>query len=113
MVPVGLSLIGAGLGLPTVGFIGWFGPRGIASIVFGLLVVEEGVSDRSDELFTIVAWTVVLSVVLHGLSSRPAAAAYGRWFAAQADDHQTMPEANVVKHPHRIRRTHGSQNTIE
>ena len=42
MLPVGLSLLGTGLRVPSVAFLGWFGPRGLASILFALVVVEEG-----------------------------------------------------------------------
>ena len=56
MVPVALSLAGAGLGRPAVGFVGWFGPRGLASVVFALLALDDlgkprqrrGLSDRLD-----------------------------------------------------------------
>lgn len=41
MLPVALCLAGSGLDARTVGFIAWFGPRGLASIIFGLLAVEE------------------------------------------------------------------------
>ena len=41
MVPVAVSMIGTGFGRPATLFIGWFGPRGLASVVFGLLIVEE------------------------------------------------------------------------
>jgi NhaP-type Na+/H+ or K+/H+ antiporter len=72
MVPVALSLIGSGLDRPSVVFIGWFGPRGLASVVFALLAIEElGESAPAvDRAVATVAWTVTLSVVLHGITAR-------------------------------------------
>ncbi len=55
---------------PTMAFIGWFGPRGLASVVFALLVLERGVPEGQTLLTTVVV-TVALSVVLHGLTSVP------------------------------------------
>ena len=45
MVPVALALLGTGARRPTMAFIGWFGPRGLASVVFALLVLERGVPE--------------------------------------------------------------------
>jgi NhaP-type Na+/H+ or K+/H+ antiporter len=76
MVPVAVALIGARFAPSTVAFIGWFGPRGIASIVF-LILGLDGLADAgvpSGPLSAVVAWTVLLSVVLHGLSAEPLAA---------------------------------------
>jgi NhaP-type Na+/H+ or K+/H+ antiporter len=42
MIPVAIAMIGTGASRPTVAFLGWFGPRGLASIVFAVLVLEEG-----------------------------------------------------------------------
>ena len=80
MLPVALSLLGSGLRLPTVGFIGWFGPRGLASVVFAVLAIESIPS--SPELRTVLATmvlTVLLSVLLHGISADPLAERYGAW----------------------------------
>ncbi len=79
MVPVGIALLGTGLKLPSVSFIGWFGPRGLASIVFGLGLLEAALPGQSLMLQTILC-TVAVSVILHGLSATPLASAYGRWY---------------------------------
>jgi NhaP-type Na+/H+ or K+/H+ antiporter len=71
MVPVAISMIGAHLSAWSTGFLGWFGPRGLASIVLGLIVFQDAVSDYSSAMFTVVAATVLLSVFLHGASSGP------------------------------------------
>jgi NhaP-type Na+/H+ or K+/H+ antiporter len=70
MVPVAIAMLGTGAQLPTVAFIGWFGPRGLASIVFALIAVQDGIPDRQMLLATVVM-TILLSVFLHGLSSVP------------------------------------------
>jgi NhaP-type Na+/H+ or K+/H+ antiporter len=77
MLPVALSLRGVGFRWSTVAFLGWFGPRGLASIVFGLLVLEESEIAGAEQIFLVVTWTVLISVFVHGLSARPGASRYG------------------------------------
>lgn len=81
MVPVALALIGARMDRSTVLFVGWFGPRGLASLVFALLALEA-LGSVADEAVAIVSATVMLSVVVHGLSAGPLARRYGRAAAA-------------------------------
>ena len=76
MLPVFLCLIGKGLRRDTQLFIGWFGPRGLASIVFVVMVIGEKLPGN-DTIVAVVVWTIVLSVVLHGLSANLLASAYG------------------------------------
>jgi NhaP-type Na+/H+ or K+/H+ antiporter len=79
MIPVALSLVGTGLDRPTVLFVGWFGPRGLASVVFALLAVEElGESPLVGQAVAVVALTVLLSVALHGVSAGPLGSRYLR-----------------------------------
>ena len=85
LVPVALAAIGTGLHRDTVLFVGWFGPRGLASLVFALLALEELGAD-ADEAVAVIGMTVLLSVVAHGLSASPLAARYGRSAAARAMD---------------------------
>jgi sodium/hydrogen antiporter len=92
MVPVAIALLGTGTRLPTVAFLGWFGPRGLASIVFALIAFDEGIPDRQ-MLLTTVMMTILLSVFLHGLSSVPLVAVYSRWYAAHVAKHPTASEA--------------------
>ena len=96
MVAVAIALTGTGARLPTVAFIGWFGPRGLASIVFGLLALESGIPD-AQPLLTTVMLTIVLSVFLHGISSVPLVAAYSRWYAARTTDDARTPEARPTR----------------
>ena len=100
MLPVALALAGTGLDRPTVLFVGWFGPRGLASVVFALLAVEEiGESSTMGQAIAVVALTVLLSVVLHGVSAGPLGRRYVR-----AEEHVTdveVPRARRPGHRHR------------
>lgn len=97
MVPVAVALAGTGAALATRAFVGWFGPRGLASILFGLLLLEEELG-AANELFAVVAWTVALSVVLHGATAAIGARRYGAWWNAMPHDEQMeMPEAIEVR----------------
>ncbi len=78
MVPVAASLLGARLQRDTVLFLGWFGPRGLASILFALLVVEESSLPGREEILVIVVVTVLFSVFGHGMTAYPGAKWYGR-----------------------------------
>jgi NhaP-type Na+/H+ or K+/H+ antiporter len=73
IVPVAISMIGTRFGRPATFFIGWFGPRGLASVVFGLLIVEELPVDdpRVRTVLSTIVLTVLLSVLAHGISGRP------------------------------------------
>jgi NhaP-type Na+/H+ or K+/H+ antiporter len=77
MVPVAVALAGARLGRTTVAFVGWFGPRGLASVVFALLALEEIGERPAGSAITIISFTVLLSVVAHGVSADPLARRYG------------------------------------
>ena len=81
MLPVALALTGTGLRPATVGYLGWFGPRGLASLVFGLIALEEHLPGMT-LLGDIIAVTVGLSVVLHGATAPSLGNRYGDWFAS-------------------------------
>ena len=86
MVPVALSLVGTGLDRQTVLFMGWFGPRGLASVVFALLAVEElGETAYVVPAIAAVSLTVLLSVVLHGVSAGPLGSRYAGYERAHED----------------------------
>jgi sodium/hydrogen antiporter len=78
MVPVALALAGTGLDRATVAFVGWFGPRGLASVVFGLIAVDTLAPADAKVALAAVTVTVALSVLLHGVTASPLAAGYGR-----------------------------------
>jgi sodium/hydrogen antiporter len=98
MVPVALAMLGSGARGPTIAFVGWFGPRGLASIVFVLIALDDHVPD-GQMLFTTVTCVVALSVVAHGLSSAPLVGRYSRWFATHVAAHSGAEEATPVKVP--------------
>jgi NhaP-type Na+/H+ or K+/H+ antiporter len=83
MLPVAVALLGARLPTRTVVFIGWFGPRGLASIIFAVLALEE-LHTEADRAVTVIGVTVLLSVFAHGLSAKPLASRYGASFADTA-----------------------------
>ena len=100
---VALGLLGSRVRGPTYAFLGWFGPRGIASILFALLVVEP-MLPHSEEILTVVTITVLLSVFLHGMTAAPLSRAYGRRMREAGDDAHEMQR--VDEHPLRIRHRH-------
>ena len=93
MLPVALVLIGSGVDRATVLFVGWFGPRGLASLVFALLALEE-LGPGADPAVAAIAVTVLLSVVAHGASAAPLAARYGASRAGEAEPE--VPDAPDV-----------------
>ena len=91
MVPVAVALSGSRLRPPTVLYVGWFGPRGLASIVFALLLLEDG-PPGADLLVDVVSLTVGLSVLLHGATAAWAAGSYSDWHARAAADDPDLRE---------------------
>jgi NhaP-type Na+/H+ or K+/H+ antiporter len=75
MLPVGLALLRSGLSLPTVTFVAWFGPRGLASIIFALIAVEE-LHGSAELAVAVIGMTVLLSVFAHGVTAKPLAGRY-------------------------------------
>lgn len=109
MLPVALAMTGSGFSLRTLLFLGWFGPRGLASVVFTLVVLERLGSEMpvSETVTTVVTWTVLLSVIAHGLTARPLAEAYGTYCASLGD----IPEArSVPAHRFRVRSLHDAHS---
>ncbi len=98
MLPVAISTIGLGLEPPTRGFLGWFGPRGLASILFGLFALENIEGASGETILLVVTWTCLASVVAHGLSSVPFTRLYGTWLSAMpADQLEIMAEGLKVE----------------
>ncbi len=94
MVPVAISLFGAGLRWPTQLFLGWFGPRGLASILFVLLILEESDVPHASTLFSVTVVTVALSALLHGVTAAPFSHLYGRLTnrMGECEENQTVVE---------------------
>ena len=95
MIPVSISLLGHGLGSASHHFLGWFGPRGLASILYVMLVLEGVALPGRELIFSIVILTVVLSVFVHGITAYPGA----NWYAARigAMRHRT-PDCPELAH---------------
>jgi NhaP-type Na+/H+ or K+/H+ antiporter len=105
MLPVAVALIGAGLDRPTIALIGWFGPRGLASVVFALLALEELGSRTAGHAVAFISITVMLSVLVHGATADPLAARYAKRAARPAGGHpgagltaaSRIPERRLVR----------------
>ena len=97
MVPVAIALASMRPAPQTILFVGWFGPRGLASILFGLQLLEHELM-AAEQLFNVITWTVIGSVFLHGISAGPGASRYGAWFErANGQSVDPMPEAEDVQ----------------
>jgi NhaP-type Na+/H+ or K+/H+ antiporter len=105
MVPVALASFGTGLARPSVAYIGWFGPRGLASIIFADLIVGRALP-QVGLITTIVNVAVVASVVLHGATAHPGSERYADWFERRLALEPNMPETGKVAHLAARRRAH-------
>lgn len=83
MAPVAAAMLGSGARAPTVAFLGWFGPRGLASIVFALLLLEEGGLPGDDVILSAVFVAVLWSVLAHGITAAPLSRRYAGWAEAR------------------------------
>ena len=110
MVPVAIALVGARLRPDTVALIGWFGPRGLASVVFLLVAFDDlgPAHPATETLLRVVTWTVLLSVFLHGLTAGPVGAWYGRriaratpgeWELGGADEPRISRRHSLARRP--------------
>ncbi|MDH3701722.1 MAG: cation:proton antiporter [Alphaproteobacteria bacterium] len=99
IIPIQLSLIGTGLSGGSTMFLSWFGPRGLASILFALLILEKHPIPGGDSILSSVVLTVLLSVLLHGVSAAPLAAAYSRFVTARGECEESKPVSEMpVRH---------------
>jgi NhaP-type Na+/H+ or K+/H+ antiporter len=96
MLPVAIALIGTRLRLATVLFIGWFGPRGLASIVLGLVYLEQETQQPGEPTIRLaVMLTVLGSIVAHGLSAMPGMDIYARKISDLAPDAPELEGAST------------------
>jgi NhaP-type Na+/H+ or K+/H+ antiporter len=93
MVPVAIAMLRSRARAPTVGFLGWFGPRGLASIVFAVIVIEESQLPHEHVIVLAIYLTVGLSVFAHGLSAAPLANRYARWYELHPRDKAPQMES--------------------
>ncbi len=96
MVPVALSLLGTGARRPTLAFVGWFGPRGLATIVFAVILIDESSLPHEQTMLLAVVATIAISVYAHGLSSRPLTDRYVRWY--ERDELPPMESVPAAEH---------------
>lgn len=97
MLGVAISISSLKLQLDTTLFIGWFGPRGIASIVYGLLIIENESLQGRELIFSIMVVTVLISVFAHGLTAFPGVNWYANRISNKQDIHDKMPEMKPVE----------------
>lgn len=95
MVPVAVAVLGRGLAAPSVLYLGWFGPRGLASLIFAGVIVEAELPGPGIVVPTVML-TVGLSVVLHGATAAWGAARYGRWYGEAVRRQPGLPESAAV-----------------
>jgi sodium/hydrogen antiporter len=106
MLPVAIATLGSGLDRATVAFVGWFGPRGLASVVFGLIAFDSLAQPEAGRVLSVVTVTVTFSVIAHGFSASPLAARYGGRGATTAPDGRPT---DLVPHPVRVRSMAGNR----
>ena len=78
IAPVAVASVGSRLGWATIALVGWFGPRGLASVVFALLALEELGGAAASDAVAVITITVLLSVIVHGATADPLATAYAK-----------------------------------
>src|SRR4051812_17361043 len=102
MLPVAIAMLGTGARRPTVAFLGWFGPRGLASIVFAVILLDDTELPHLHTLLLAITATIALSVYAHGLTARPLTERYARWWSSHPRDAQPAME-RVPAAAHRLR----------
>jgi NhaP-type Na+/H+ or K+/H+ antiporter len=106
MLPVAIAMLGTGARRPTVMFMGWFGPRGLASIVFALIVLHDAHLPHLETILSATYVTVGLSVLAHGVTAAPLTRRYVSWFESHPADRRPAMES-VPAAAHRLRRPAG------
>jgi NhaP-type Na+/H+ or K+/H+ antiporter len=100
-VTVAVAMAGTGARWQTVAFMGWFGPRGLATVVFTVLLFDANVAN-GNLIAAVAVVGVTLSVLAHGFTAPPLVAAYARWWSsAQAGNKSHMEASAVAEHPTR------------
>ncbi len=98
ILPVAVAMIGSGLKSQSVLYLGWFGPRGLASIILVATIVEESELAGSETIALVMAATVGLSIYAHGASAWWGSNWYADWYESQGDDAAELPESDEVSH---------------
>jgi len=93
-----VAMVRSGAKWPTVAFVGWFGPRGLATVVFTILLIDE-VIPNGDTIAAVAVLCVVFSAFAHGVSAPPLVSAYSRWWQSVAgSDAPVMEGEDVAQH---------------
>jgi len=101
MLPVAISVAGKGVLTSTTIFMGWFGPRGAASILYVLIILKEDMLTHGELIFNVAVITILLSVLLHGVSSVPGVKAYAKSLEGESPE-ITEKMKNVSEMPTRV-----------
>lgn len=96
MVPVALSLIGSDTDRVTMAFTGWFGPRGLATIVFMLTIIEESNLAGTEQIVQVATVTVLLSVIAHGASAPWLTERYVGWISEKKGPSEPDVDDNMA-----------------
>jgi NhaP-type Na+/H+ or K+/H+ antiporter len=100
MLPVAIALLGTRLSWPTVLFMGWFGPRGLGSIVLGLVYLERGLHQAGESTIRLAVMTTVwISIFVHGLSAQPGINLYAKRVARLGADALECQEPGLAVEP--------------
>jgi NhaP-type Na+/H+ or K+/H+ antiporter len=102
MLPVAIAMIGTAARWQTVAFLGWFGPRGLASIVFAVIAVQEAHLAGAQTILVTAYITIGLSIVAHGITAAPLARRYAHWYQTQPPQRRPAMESVPAAH-HRTR----------
>jgi sodium/hydrogen antiporter len=97
VIPVMIAMWGSHARTTTLAFLGWFGPRGLASIVFAIIVVGESNLPHEHLIVLAIYLTVGLSVIAHGLTAAPLADRYARWYEAHPRENLPAMESTPAE----------------
>jgi sodium/hydrogen antiporter len=104
ILPVAIAIAGTGARRQTLGFLGWFGPRGLASIVFAVILLDDSKLPHLHPILLAITATIALSVYAHGLTARPLTDRYVRWWNSHPGESQpAMESVPAAEHPWRVR----------
>ena len=108
MLPVAIAMAGSRASWRTIGFLGWFGPRGLASIVFAVIVLDEANLPATNTILVATYATIGFSVFAHGITAAPLAQRYARWYTDHSRGPRRLMES-VSAAAHRPRGAAGMQ----
>jgi NhaP-type Na+/H+ or K+/H+ antiporter len=103
MLSVAVALLGTGARRPTLAFVGWFGPRGLATIVFAVILIDESSLPDEHALLLAAVATIGISVFAHGFTAQPLTDRYVRWYASHPRERLPTMES-VPAAAHRLRK---------